>query len=239
MVLQANTLGHACRCVPGARPGEQYHQVMAEVRECAQCGTPFTPRREHARFCSARCRVTWNREHAGVAAAPAVAIDWSVTAMTEATGRLATAREWDLPHLAAAVAEAVWWVTLVDATLVRYHPRDYEVALASGDVRRRKTEQALEGLRYVRNQLGKSADPAGFVCLASGDGTAIWTWRPQPEPRLGELTPRARQWELSRYRAYQERLAGRGVARIFIRCTDFLAQAASLASTADAATFGS
>ena len=61
---------------------------MAEVRECAQCGTPFTPRREHARFCSTRCRVTWNREHAGVAAAPAVAIDWSVTAMTEAAGRL-------------------------------------------------------------------------------------------------------------------------------------------------------
>ena len=81
---------------------------MAEVRECAQCGTPFTPRREHA----------------GVAAAPAVAIDWSVTAMTEATGRLAAARDWDPPRLAAAVAEAVWWVTLVDATLVRYLPRD-------------------------------------------------------------------------------------------------------------------
>ena len=103
-----------------AGPGGQYDQVMAEVRECAQCGTPFTPRREHARFCSTRCRVTWNREHAGVAAAPAVAIDWSVTAMTEAAGRLAAARDWDPARLAAAVAEAVWWVTLVDATLVRY-----------------------------------------------------------------------------------------------------------------------
>ena len=81
----------------------------------------------------------------------------------------------------------MWWVTLVDATLVRYHPRDYEAALASEDVRRRKTEQALEGLRYVRNQLGKSADPAGFVCLTSGEGTTAWTWRPQPEPQLGEL----------------------------------------------------
>ena len=138
---------------------------MAEVRECAQCGTPFTPRREHARFCSTRCRVTWNREHAGVAAAPAVAIDWSVTAMTEAAGRLAAARDWDPARLAAAVAEAVWWVTLVDATLVRYHPRDYEAALASEDVRRRKTEQALEGLRYVRNQLGKSPTRPGSSAL--------------------------------------------------------------------------
>lgn len=211
---------------------------MAEVRECAQCGTPFTPRREHARFCSTRCRVTWNREHAGVAAAPAVAIDWSVTAMTEAAGRLAAARDWDSARLAAAVAEAVWWVTLVDATLVRYHPRDYEAALASEDVRRRKTEQALEGLRYVRNQLGKSSDPAGFVCLTSGDGTTAWTWRPQPEPQLGELTPRARRWELSRYHAYQARLAGRGIARTFSRCTDFLAQAASPASAGTAHTGG-
>ena len=123
--------------MPGMRA---YHRVMAEVRECAQCGAPFTPQREHARFCSAGCRMAWNREHAGVAAAPAVAIDWSVTAMSEAAGRLAIARDWDAVRLAAAVAEAVWWVTLVDATLVRYHPHAYEAALAGKDVRRRKTE---------------------------------------------------------------------------------------------------
>ncbi len=102
--------------------------------------------------------MAWNREHAGVAAAPAVAIDWSVTAMTEAAGRLAVAGAWDLPRAAAAVGETVWWVTLVDATLVRYHLRDYERALASKAVRRRKTEETLEGLRCVRNQLGRSVD---------------------------------------------------------------------------------
>jgi len=168
--------------------------------------------------------MAWNREHAGLAAAPAVAIGWSVTAMTEAAGRLAGG-SWDLPHLAVAVGEAVWWVTLVDATLVRYHPRDYEAALASPDVRRRKTEQALEGLRYVRNQLGKSADPAGFIHPGCADGP--WTWEPLPEPGLSALAPRARQWELSRYRAYQARLAGRDIARTFARCTEFLAQAAA------------
>jgi hypothetical protein len=172
--------------------------------------------------------MAWNREHAGVAAAPAVAIDWSVTAMTEAAGRLAAA-SWELPRLAAAVAETVWWVTLVDATLVRYHPRDYETALAGNGARRRETEETLAGLRYVRNQLGSSADPAAFIRPAdSGPGSA-WTWSPLPEPDLEALTPRSRQWELGRYRAYQARLAGHDIAWTFARCTQFLAQAASLA----------
>jgi hypothetical protein len=209
---------------------------MAEFRECAQCGTPFVPRREHARFCTARCRMAWNREHAGLAAAPAVAIDWSVTAMTEAAGRLALAGGWDQPRLAAAVGEAVWWVTLVDATLVRYHPREYEKALADKATRRRKTEEALEGLRYVRNQLGRGAGPGEFIQPAgdggSDDGTVAWTWQPLPEPQLTALTPAARQWEMSRYRAYQARLAGRDIARTFARCADFLAQAASLVNGA-------
>jgi hypothetical protein len=173
--------------------------------------------------------MAWNREHAGVAAAPAVAIDWSVIAMTESAARLAVAGAWDLHRVAAAVGETVWWVTLVDATLVRYHPRDYETALASKDVRRRKTEGTLEGLRYVRNQLGKSVEPDEFVCPAVGDdGAGGWAWRPLPEPGLEALVTRARQWELSRYRAYQGRLAGRDIARTFARCTEFLAQAAGL-----------
>jgi hypothetical protein len=175
--------------------------------------------------------MAWNREHAGVAAAPAVAIDWSVTAMTEATERLAAATAWDLNRLGTAVGETVWWITLVDATLVRYHPNDYETALASKAVRRRKTEEALEGLRYVRNQLGKSADPADFACRAArDDGSTTWTWRPQPEPGLDALTPRARRWELSRYHAYQSRLAGRDMVQTFNRCAEFLVHAADLAA---------
>jgi hypothetical protein len=178
--------------------------------------------------------MAWNREHAGVAATPAVAIDWSVTAMTESSGRLAAAGAWDLSRLAAAVGETVWWVTLVDATLVRYHPHDYENALASGTVRRRKTEETLEGLRYVRNQLGRSVGPTGFVRADAGDdGAVTWTWRPLPEPDLTGRGSRARQWELSRYRAYQARLAGRAIARTFTRCTEFLTQAASLVGDTD------
>lgn len=210
---------------------------MAEFRECAQCGTPFAPRREHARFCSARCRMAWNREHAGLAAAPAVAIDWAVTAMAESAGRLAVVRDWDRFRLAVAVGEAVWWVTLVDATLVRYHTREYEKALADKSTRRRKTEEALEGLRYVRNQLGRSADPAAFISPAAGDdgsddGAVCWTWHPLPDPQLTTLAPAARKWEMSRYRAYQARLAGHDIAKTFARCADFLTQAAGLVNGA-------
>ena len=176
--------------------------------------------------------MAWNREHAGVAAAPAVAIDWSVTAMTEVAGKLALAASWSLPRVAGVVSEATWWVTLLDATLVRYHPREYEQALASADVRRKKTEQALAGLRFVRNQLGQYPDAGEFVRPAE-DGATAWTWRVLPEPPLSSLTPRARQWELSRYRAYQARLAGRDIALTFDRCAEFLALAASLATAGD------
>jgi hypothetical protein len=174
--------------------------------------------------------MAWNRQHAGVAATPDIAIDWSVTAMTEAAARLSATGGWEVSRLGAAVGETVWWVTLVDATLVRYHPRAYAKALADANVKRRKTEETLAGLRYARNQIGQSADPASFVQAGLDDDKADWTWRPLPEPALGRLAARARQWELSRYRAYQARLAGHDIARTFTRCTDFLAQAALLAT---------
>ena len=34
---------------------------MSVTRNCKQCGREFTAARDHARFCSARCRVYWNR----------------------------------------------------------------------------------------------------------------------------------------------------------------------------------
>lgn len=205
---------------------------MAEVRECAQCGTEFTPRREHARFCSAVCRIAWNRAHDGVEAAPAVAIDWSVTAMAEAVGRFERAWSWELPRAAAALSETVWWMTIIDATLVRYHPRDYENTMVGLETARRdKIEETLAGLRYVRNQLGCSIDPAELIRPGPGaahrSGAAAWVWSPLPEPALAGMPPDARKWELSRYRSYQARLARRDVARVFARCAAFLEQAAA------------
>lgn len=204
---------------------------MGDIRECAQCGKPFQPLREHARFCSAGCRMAWNEDHGGTPAAPAPAIGWSVTAMAEAVERFGQAGTWDLPRTAAAVGETVWWITLVDATLVRYHPKSYENTMTGlGPAVRRGTEEALGGLRYVRNRIGRSTDPAELIRPGADGG---WTWAPQAEPGLDGVPAGTREWELNRYRAYADHLAGRDIARIFRRCASFLERAAGAVATGD------
>jgi hypothetical protein len=191
---------------------------MGEARTCARCGAVFEPRREHARFCSAACRIAWNREHAGGAWPGDTALGWSAAAMGDAARRLGEARGLDLPQALAVVSEAVWWVTMVDATMVRYHPDAYDRVLAGLDpARRRKAEGTLEGLRFVRNWMGYHADPADFVrprqAQDGGDlPVAEWTWEPLPAPAAGPA-PRARAWEMARYRQYRARLAGQAVGR--------------------------
>ncbi|MCW2929298.1 MAG: hypothetical protein JWM19_260, partial [Actinomycetia bacterium] len=99
---------------------------MEDTRHCEQCGAVFEPRREHARFCSAACRVAWHRERAGRPWPGETALSWSAAAMGDAARRLGEARGLDLPQALAVVSEAVWWVTMVDATVVRYHPDAYD-----------------------------------------------------------------------------------------------------------------
>lgn len=198
---------------------------MGNIRECAQCEKPFRPRREHARFCSAGCRMAWNEDHGGTPAAPAPAIGWSVTAMAEAVERFGQAGTWDRARAASVVGETVWWITLVDATLVRYHPKDYETTMAGlGPETRRDTEEALGGLRYVRNRIGRSTEPAELIRRGADGG---WEWTPQAEPGLDGVAAVTREWELNRYHAYQEHLAGRDIARLFRLCAVFLERAAS------------
>jgi len=201
---------------------------MADLRKCDQCGVSFAPRREHARFCSARCRARWNRRYAGGTPADTGALDWSITAMRETTGRLCRAGGWDRADGFAVISEAVWRVTIVDAALVRYHPETYAHTLARQDAaRRRIVEETFAGLRFVRNRMGYDAHPADFIQpLDSGAGIAAWTWKLVPEPSLGALTPRGRAWELTRYQAYQNRLASRTVGEIFTQATAFLGLAA-------------
>ena len=215
---------------------------MTDTRPCELCGTVFTPRREHARFCSARCRLAWHGENPGDRAAEMSALSWSVAAMCEATGRLARVRAWDRARAAWAVADAVWWVTIVDATLVRYHPEDYDGVLADqAPAERRVTEDTLAGLRFVRNQMGGAVDQADFIApgtspLDPGErGITAWTWKPLPEPALASLPPRGQAWELTRYRAYQAQLAGHTIGDTFGQAAAFLKLAvAKAASVAEA-----
>jgi hypothetical protein len=207
---------------------------MAEQRACEQCGTWFVPRREHARFCSARCRVEWNRDHVGDPAAGASALQWSITAMSETAARLPGVGVWDRRRAFAAIGEAVWWITMVDATLVRHHPAAYDGVVASQAVtERRLIEGTLAGLRFVRNQIGSEADLADFIRPSApgpGAGKASvtgWTWMHVPTPALRSLPPRARAWEMTRYHGYRAQLADRTTGETFGRAVAFLTLAAA------------
>ncbi len=213
---------------------------MLDTRTCEQCGQEFAPRREHARFCSARCRVTWNRENSGDRASEGSALDWSVTAMKDATGRLPKVRATDRARAFAVISEAVWWVTIVDGTLVRYHPDAYDSVLAGRDPDERQLiEDTLAGLRFVRNRMGVQIDHVDFIALATGECCQSagkyeienWRWTSVPEPALSELPPRSQAWEESRYRAYQSELAGHAVSETLGRVSAFLQLAADQAAS--------
>jgi endogenous inhibitor of DNA gyrase (YacG/DUF329 family) len=220
---------------------------MAETRRCERCGREFEPKREHARFCSARCRVAWNRENwtqangvpqkwgsenwadepRGPHDSGTSALRWAFTAMHDTTRRLGRVRASDRAQAFAVIGEAVWWVTIVDATLVRHYPDDYDAALDGLTAAEREaTETTFAGLRFVRNRMGYHADHADFIqpCADAAGGDAPiteWTWRSLPEPAVATLPPRGQEWELSRYHAYQELLAGRTVGETFGRTADF------------------
>ncbi len=209
---------------------------MVDTRNCEQCGTLFAPRREHARFCSARCRVAWNRQNASDRTAEVTALDWSLSAMRDATERLLRKRASGGPQAFAMISEAVWWVTIVDATLVRYHPDAYNAVLAGqAAAERRLIEGTLTGLRFVRNRMGYHADPADFIQpqeshSARGAGPIMaWTWKSLPEPGLASLPPRGQEWEMTRYRGYQAQLSGHTMGETFGRAAAFLKLAADAA----------
>ena len=154
----------------------------------------FTPRREHARFCSAACRVAWNQEHTGNPQAGASALDWSVTAMHDAVERLAGQEPPDQARGFEMISDAVWRVTLVDATLVRYHHRAYEAVMRAQDPAAR---QAVEGtLARLRSCV------TGWVITpippsSSSPGTAVPA--PVMAPRPGGGDPcRNQRWHRSR-----------------------------------------
>jgi hypothetical protein len=208
--------------------------VVADIRGCEQCGTSFVPRREHARFCCVRCRVAWNCEHMDDLKAEMSALQWAITAMSDTTDRLPRVGAWALPRTFAVIGEAVWWVTIVDATLLRHHAEAYDAAMAGqAPPERQLVENILAGLRFVRNQIGGKADIGEFIEPGeAGPGTGEgcitgWTWKPVPEPALASLPPRGQAWEMTRYQAYQAHLAAHTVGEVFGPAAAFLKLAAA------------
>ncbi|MDR2987827.1 MAG: hypothetical protein LBV34_23610 [Nocardiopsaceae bacterium] len=210
---------------------------MADLRTCEQCDTAFVPRREHARFCSAECRAAWNGLHTGDAEAGTSALWWSIAAMRETTRRLRRMPASERHRAFTVMSEAVWWVTMVDATLVRHHPDVYDDALAWLDrAECRRVEGTLAGLRFVRNQIGGEANLAEFIApgkpglKAAGERITSWRWMPASEPAMASLSPRGQAWEMTRFRAYQAHLAEHAIGGTFARAAEFLKLAAASVS---------
>jgi hypothetical protein len=216
---------------------------MAGSRRCEQCGTSFTPRREHARFCSGPCRVAWGRARLDAPGddpsrdqdpPSASALQWSVSAMSDLMRQLPAAACGTTAGRAV-ISEAVWQVTMVDAMLVRYYPDEYDGVLADrAPADRELTEGTLAGLRFVRNRMRSEADRAAFLGGPVPPGPVGWVWQPVPVPEsaFGALLPPAREWAITRYDAYQAFLAGRPVAETFGRAGGFLSAAAALTPAA-------
>jgi anti-sigma B factor antagonist len=215
---------------------------VADNCRCEQCGAVFVPVREHTRFCTSDCRAAWNRGHLGNPAVEASALIWSIAAMSEASTRLPTVKVWDQPQAFAAIEDAVWWITMIDATLLRHHPTAYDTVMAARTpAERRRIYETLAGLRFVRNWIGRAAGLGELIEIGAGTGRITrWTWKPVPEPALAWLPPRAQAWEQARYRAYHARLAGHTIGKTFGQAVTFLTltagDAASITDTSQHAT---
>jgi anti-sigma B factor antagonist len=196
----------------------------ADRRSCAYCGAVFVPQYERARFCSDDCQAAWNGEYLGDPVVEASTLTWSIVAMNDATTRLPAVKVWDQPRAFAVIGEAVWWITMVDATLVRHYPGAYDAAMAAHNpAERHLIVETLAGLRFARNWISRGAPLA--EAIEPGAGTrriTQWTWKPIPEPAHAWLPPRAQEWEMARYRAYQERLAGHTIGKTFGQVVPFL-----------------
>jgi anti-sigma B factor antagonist len=211
---------------PGGSPGRvrEHRSGAADSRGCARCGALLVQQGEHAGFCGGDCRVAWNREHLGDPAVDASSLTSSMAAMSEATARLPAVKVWDHPQAFAAIGEAVWWITMVDATLVRHHPGAYDTVMAArGLAERELIVEGLAGLLFVRNWIGRGAELGEAIDTGAGTRRITqWTWKPIGEPALAGLRPRARAWELARYRAYQACVAGHTIGKTFGQAVAFL-----------------
>jgi hypothetical protein len=155
-------------------------------------------------------------------------LSWWVSAMNDATERLRKASGRDLPEGLALASESVWWINLVEATVMRTSQAAYDQALTNLDpAERRATEGTFAGLRFVRNWLGYHADPADFIQPGQNEEggevpVTAWTWTFLAAPELGERSPRNRQADAVRYRQCCKYLASKPISETITCAVAFL-----------------
>lgn len=142
----------------------------------------------------------------------------------------------------AVIGDAVWQVTIVDATMIRYYPGDYDAVLAPlPPAERQLIEGTMAGLRFVRNRMSGPVHSEDFIYLPDGlDGSeqliAAWSWKRQAMPELDTPPPAGSRWEQARHEAYQDFLADRRVIETFSQVTGFLRVAAARVTRAGSVT---
>ena len=70
--------------------------------------------------------------------------------------------------------------------------------------------------------MGYHLDHSDFIQPRCEQPIAAWTWRSLPEPVLATLPARGQEWEMTRYREYQARLACKPIGETFGRAAAFL-----------------
>jgi hypothetical protein len=119
---------------------------------------------------------------------------------------------------------------------VRHHLRAYDAVLAAHtSTGRQLIEETLAGLRFTRNWISREGGLGEAIDAGTGSRRITgWAWKPLAEPALAWLPPRARAWELARYRAYQGRLAGHTVGEAFGQAVTFLTLTGTKAASSSA-----
>lgn len=179
-------------------------------------------------------------KHVTDPAADVSSLPSAIAAMSEATARLPTVKVWDQAEALAAIGQAVWWITVVDATLVRHHPDVYDaVHAAQAPAERLLIKPTLAGLRFARGWISRGTGLEEGI-QTGGPGAGIrritqWTWRPVREPALASFPPRGQAWEMARYRAYQAHLADHTIGETVGRAVTFLTLTGANTASAPAA----
>jgi hypothetical protein len=148
-------------------------------------------------------------------------------ALNDAADRVSKIAASDLPRAFAAIAEAVWWVTIVNDSLRHNHRAAYEraAALTSPD-----PTGALNGLRSVRNRIGHKVDLVDYIQPVasrewSADGrVTAWAWKHVAPPEQDDRTGAQHRRDVELHQAYERELAGGNIWQPFMLATGFFSQ---------------
>ena len=159
------------------------------------------------------------------------ALGWAMTAMRETTERILRGTGWRQRDAFAVITEAVWWTTMVDATLMRYYPGPYSQLLqARPESERLMIEDTFGGLRFVRNQMGYTIDSDQFIdgCPRTDRGlapqVAAWRWKKVALAERWLASAQQQDWELARYSSYTAQLSGQPIGATFAAASCFAEQ---------------